>query len=96
MATYYLPNGNSYEGDVHYKDGQLMSGASNTANSEILVEEKSNLRAGKVLCGRMRGVTRKRARHNALHTRQNTLLEGVKIEQNQGVRASHDTSVSQT
>ena len=42
MSTYYLPNGNAYEGDVHYNNGQLMSGATNTANSEILIQENSN------------------------------------------------------
>ena len=55
-----------------------------------------SLGSERVLCGRLRGVIRKRARCDALHTRENTLIEGVKTEQNQGVRASHDTSVSQT
>ncbi len=42
MATYYLPNGQSYTGDTHVMDGVRMSGATHTTNSEVLVTENSN------------------------------------------------------
>ena len=42
MTTYYLPNGQPYTGETHVMDGVRMSGATHSADSEVLVTENSN------------------------------------------------------
>ena len=50
----------------------------------------------KALCGRTEGVTRKRARCDALHARQNPLFKGAETEQKQRLSDDQGAYVSQT